>query len=81
MQLRVFGVGLEEGLNNFDRLVRITDGNKRFNEAHTFEEETGRGSKLFFCHEIKKGIILIYYIGVFNTVKLKTNFHFLDISY
>lgn len=49
----MLGVGLKEGINNFDGLVHVTDGNEGLNESDAFKEEGGLGSKVFFCHQSK----------------------------
>jgi hypothetical protein len=46
----VLGVGLKEGINNFDGLVHIADGNEGLNESDAFKEERGLELKVFFCH-------------------------------
>jgi hypothetical protein len=53
MESWVFGVGFKEGINNFDGLVKVADGNKGLDESDAFKEEGGLGSKVFFCHENK----------------------------
>jgi hypothetical protein len=49
----VFGVGLKEGINNFDGLVDVTDDNEGLNESNAFKEERGLELKVFFRHENK----------------------------
>lgn len=54
MKLGMFWVGFEKSLNNFDRLVGITNGDEGFDKTEAFQEETRIWGSLFFCHEIKK---------------------------
>jgi hypothetical protein len=59
----VLGVGLKKGINNFDGLVDIADGNERLNESDAFKEERGLGLKVFFRHQDKgQRLNLLYWL-------------------
>ena len=49
----MLGVGLKEGINNFDGLVHVADGNEGLDESDAFKEESGLGSNVFFRHQNK----------------------------